>query len=424
MKKIIILVTLVTLLILSSGIGYYLFFIEFNPHIYPDNSYTGSVSSEYTFPFKDSSITLSILIPESTYHGAVDAGSKQLPNVKVDNFVCYADLTNDPLQEDMYTQILDQTETLKNSLNLTDDEYVELLSTFVQSIQYRTKEVFRYPVETIIEKYGDCDDKSTLLAGLLTRADYDAVLLIFDEESHATVGIKTTDMTAYPNTGGYAVIETTGYSYITDRSFRFENGSSLKSTPTVVDVGTGIKTYNSGYQVTAILNYRDKAESQVDLLSIESAAHTKKLEGMENTITQYEARLTSLESSMKTALAEYNSYIDRANRVTSQQKKLNNDVDAKKITYAEYSSAWDMLKTKCEEAVRKAKEASNEYNTYYTQYETLYVEYQPYFSTYTNAYDDYSSKVDEENRYADIYNLIISEPYNRQYVYQTVMCAA
>jgi hypothetical protein len=29
----------------------------------------------------------------------------------------------------------------------------------------------------------------------------------------------------------------------------------------------------------------------------------------------------------------------------------------------------------------------------------------------------------EQNRYVDIYNLIITEPYNREYVYQTVLGA-
>lgn len=392
MKKIII---FAILLILISCTGYALYFLDSNPHIHSDNSYAGSVSSEYTFPFKYSSITLSILVPASTYHGAKNSASKYLPWTKLDGFTYYTYLTNDPLQEEMYAQILDQTETVKRSLDLTDDEYVELLSTFVQSIDYETKVDFRYPVETIVDKYGDCDDKSTLLAGLLTRADYDAVLLVFEEESHATVGIKTTDTTAYPNTGGYAVIETTGYSYVTDRSFKFENGSSLRSTPTVINVGIGTKTYNSGYQVTAILDYRDKAES--------------KIEGVEGTIAQHETRLSSLESSMNTALAEYNSYIDQANSIVSQQKKLNSDLDANKITYAEYSSAWDSLRSKYTDAARKSDAA--------------WKEYQSYFSKYTNSYNDYSNTVSKENRYVDIYNLIISEPYNRQYVYQTVMSA-
>ncbi|HKL97491.1 MAG TPA: hypothetical protein VJ857_02360, partial [Methanocorpusculum sp.] len=103
------------------------------------------------------------------------------------------------------------------------------------------------------------------------------------------------------------------------------------------------------------------------------------------------------------------SYIDQANSIVSQQKKLNSDLDANKITYAQYSSAWDNLRSKYTEAARMSDAA--------------WREYQFYFSTYTNSYDDYSITISKENRYVDIYNLIISEPYNRQYVYQTVIRA-
>ncbi|MEA5037764.1 hypothetical protein SDC9_17462 [bioreactor metagenome] len=420
MKKIILL-ALLLLLIASSG--WYLFIFSSNPQIYPDNTYTDSLSAEYIFPFKDTSITLSISVPASIYHGAKDTGSKYLPYTKITTRKYYADFTNDPLQEDMYAQILTQTETVKQTLDLTEDEYLELLSTFVQSIHYNTKAEYRYPVETIIDKYGDCDDKSILLAGLLIRAGYDAVLLIFDEESHAAVGIKTSDMTAYPDSGGYAVIETTDYSYITDRSFQFEDGSSLSSTPAVVSVGSGAKTYTSGSQITFILNYRDKAAYQIDQLSLEGAEKTENLDEMQGALMEYEIRLSSLESLMKAKISAYNAYVELADSILSRQKTLNKDLHADKITYDAYSSEWETLNASYTEYLNKVDDAYQEYTDYHTQYQTLYSEYQKYYSKYTAAYTDYSSKIGEQNRHIDIYNLIISEPYNREYVYQTVLHA-
>ena len=421
MKKIILPILIAIILILISCTGYYLFYLNSNPHIYPDDSYTGTLTAEYTFPFKDSTVTLDISVPASTYYGAGNAGSKTIPYTKILTLEYYNNIINDPLQEEMYAQILDQTDTIKTSWSLTDDEYVELLATFVQSINYSTKETYRYPVETVIDKYGDCDDKSMLLVGLLIRAGYDAVLLVFEEESHATVGIKTTDTTVYPDTGGYAILETTSYSYVTDRSFTFEDGTSLQSTPVVITAGEGTKTYTAGYQIEAILAYRDKADELIDQLSLTTVSNTDKLEIMEETITQYENDLNSLAALMDAKLSVYNSYIDQANAITAQQKKLNSDYNSNKITYAEYVLQWDILEAEHTELLAAADSARDQYNAYHTEYETLYAEYQTYFSTYTNAYANYSSTVGEQNLYVDIYNIIIGEPYNRQYIYQTVM---
>ena len=423
MKKIIIPVLLVIVLVLLSCTGCYIFFLGSNPQIYPDDSYTGTLTADYAFPFKNSSVTLSVSIPASTYYGAVNSGSKYIPYTKIATFQYYSDIINDPYQDELYQQILDQTDTVKRSRDLTDDEYVELLTTFVQSIPYTTIEVYRYPVETIIDKYGDCDDKSMLLTGLLTRAGYDAVLLVFEEESHATVGIKTTDTTAYPNTGGYAIIETTSYSYVTDGSFRFEDGTTLTSTPAVVHVSEGTKTYGSWAQVDVILDYRDKASSMIDQLSSESTSNTENLELIEETVTGYETRLDALISLMDAALSEYYSYIDQANEVTAQQNQLNRDYNANKISFAEYSRQWDILDAKHTELLATADAIMKEYNAYHAQYKALYVEYGEYFSTYTSTYANYSSTVNEQNWYVDIYNLIITEPYNRQYIYQIVLDA-
>lgn len=420
MKKIIL---LAVLLVIISSAGCYLCILSANPQIYPDNAYTDSLSAEYIFPFKNTSITLFVSVPASIYHGAKDTGSKYLPYTKITSREYYADFTNDPLQEEMYTQILTQTASVKHTLDLTDDEYLELLSTFVQSIHYHTKDEYRYPVETIIDQYGDCDDKSILLAGLLTRAGYDAVLLIFDEESHAAVGIKTADTTAYPDTGGYAVIETTDFSYITDRSFQFEDGSSLSSTPSVISVGTGAKTYTSGSQITVILNYRDKAASLIDRLSREGAEKTEDLDEMEDALTEYEIRLSSLDSSMQTAISAYNTYADLTDSIVSQQKKLNRDLRAGKITDNAYSSEWETLNASYTEYLTKADDAYQNYTAYYAEYQKLYAEYQAYYAAYAASYTDYSSTVSEQNRHIDIYNLIITEPYNREHVYQTVLHA-
>lgn len=424
MKKIIIPILLAVILILIAFIGYSVYYIQENPRIAPDNTYTGNLTANYTFPFKDGTVNLSVSVPASVYYGAAGTQSKTIPYIKISTLSYYADIINDPLQEEMYARILSQTEEVRLPQDLTDDEYLELLATFVQSIHYKTEEDYRYPVETVIDKFGDCDDKSMLLTGLLTRAGFDAVLLVFEEEKHAAVGIKTNDATAYPDTGGYSVIETTDYSYVTDKSFTFEDGTSLESTPVIVSVGTGSKPYTSGYQVEAIIACRDKAEEQISLLSSETESNTGKIESMEETVIGYETKLNAIAALMDEKISAYNAYVDSANTLTADQKKLNREYASYKITYDEYVQQWDLLTAEQTKLLEAAASVMDEYTAYRAEYDTLFEEYEAYFSEYSLTYKTYSSTVGEQNRYVAIYNLIITEPYNREYVYEMVLRAS
>jgi hypothetical protein len=126
---------------------------------------------------------------------------------------------------------------------------------------------------------------------------------------------------------------------------------------------------------------------------------------------------------MQTAISAYNTYADLADSIVSQQKKLNRDLRAGKITDNAYSSEWETLNASYTEYLTKADDAYQNYTAYYAEYQKLYAEYQAYYAAYAASYTDYSSTVSEQNRHIDIYNLIITEPYNREHVYQTVLHA-
>jgi hypothetical protein len=238
---------------------------SYEPHIIPDQSsaeYTKT--NTFTFKFQDITPTISTHISSIIYSGAASEESKSIYEPYDQDQIYYYYFTNDPLQEATYQSILIQSSNYKDLYQLSDDEYVEFLSCFVQSIPYYTEDELNYPIETLWDQRGDCDDKSMLLAGLLTRVGYDVVLLSYDPEEHMTVGIKTESGYAYPNTGGYAVIETTDYSYVTEITDLGDDGTSLTSIPVIIDVGTGTKPYTSGAQVKTILDYKDRADVQID----------------------------------------------------------------------------------------------------------------------------------------------------------------
>lgn len=77
----------------------------------------------------------------------------------------------------------------------SEKESILLALTFVQSLPYAydsdTKgedEYVRYPVETLVDGCGDCEDKVALLAALLYEMEVDFVLLVLPE--HMAIGVR------------------------------------------------------------------------------------------------------------------------------------------------------------------------------------------------------------------------------------------
>ena len=80
------------------------------------------------------------------------------------------------------------------SHSASEKEQINLALTFVQSLPYAydsstkgTDEYLRYPIETLVDGCGDCEDKVALLAALLYEMDVDFILLILPE--HIALGV-------------------------------------------------------------------------------------------------------------------------------------------------------------------------------------------------------------------------------------------
>lgn len=110
-------------------------------------------------------------------------------------------------------------------------EKVSLVLAFVQSLPYTSDSVTtgydeypRFPIETLIDNGGDCEDTSILLASILRSMDYNTVLLTLPE--HMAVGVAVSEelvatwnqdysLSYYTDEFGniYAYAETTGSGY-------------------------------------------------------------------------------------------------------------------------------------------------------------------------------------------------------------------
>ncbi len=101
------------------------------------------------------------------------------------------------LKEDRGYPVIDRLakklQLMAQSNRLSERETVEFITSFVQHFHYRGDgkyEYPRFPIETLVEQGGDCEDTAVLLAALLRSLGYNAVLL--SPEGHMGVGLAVT----------------------------------------------------------------------------------------------------------------------------------------------------------------------------------------------------------------------------------------
>jgi len=148
-------------------------------------------------------------------------------------------------QSKYYPIILKNFHKIKMQYNLDDDQYVELIVNFVQSLPYYTDySLIKYPLTTFTDGCGDCDDKSLLLTAILSQDNYNVSLVIIppgdsEKYGHAMAGIASNSVTF--SKSGYAMIETTKKDSIIGEFPITLNRSNVK----IYKIGQGTKTYET-----------------------------------------------------------------------------------------------------------------------------------------------------------------------------------
>ena len=250
------------------------------------NESTGLLCRQFPFPFQKTNVTVSIRVNASLYYGAKNGDkSATVPEgtVAMDAAPAYyRAFIEDPRQDEMYAELLHTLRAIRQEYRYSDDEYLELLTVFVQSLPYdtvsgtRPDTPARFPAETLVDGTGDCDDKSLLLAGLLAREGYDTALLLFLPEHHMAVGVK--DEGAGYGNSGYLYVETTGVSLIgvvpanLSQSVKYvpagqsSLATPLTSIPLVIREGTGTLVYSSADETAFIAEQKTAVNTKIALL--------------------------------------------------------------------------------------------------------------------------------------------------------------
>ena len=141
---------------------------------------------------------------------------QELPRPPTRNYSVY--ITH-PLDDNVLTILASKLENVASERSFSSYKTVEFVSNFIQSLPYTVDNVTtpydeypRYPIETLVDYGGDCEDTSILLASILYAMRYETVLIQFPH--HMGVGVLGGEGTtgSYYNYNGekYFYIETTG----------------------------------------------------------------------------------------------------------------------------------------------------------------------------------------------------------------------
>jgi len=148
-----------------------------------------TVTQHYEWDYKYSAWFWDLVIPLSLY---VEYWEKPRPYLWDD----WISMAKDPNDDYYIDQMIQQINQAAIEEGFTEKEKVNFVIAFVQSLPYTEDDVTtpwdeypRYPVETLFDRGGDCEDTSILVMALLDRLGYDVALLILEGEDHAAVGI-------------------------------------------------------------------------------------------------------------------------------------------------------------------------------------------------------------------------------------------
>lgn len=179
--------------------------------VYSSDFYTRTYSWTYGYP---QTITLSIPTEYYDYYRNKSHIGKEFDH--------YALSEDDRL---FLGKMIDSFKEQGEKYNFTDDQVVLNIISFVQAMPYTSDYVTtgydeypRYPIETLVDGGGDCEDSAILAAALLLEMGYGVVLI--ELPGHMALGVKGSDNIS----GTYYTYNGERYYYVETTSTNFDIG--------------------------------------------------------------------------------------------------------------------------------------------------------------------------------------------------------
>jgi len=295
----------------------------------------------FSWSFEGADRRLLVQLDAAVYAGADRAEKSVLlfKNLEREQWIpdYYRAFIDETHQEPLYDALLAGLRAERDALGLDADRYAELIVSMVQGLQYRTDPVNlqpKFPIETVHDLDGDCDDKTLLAAALLSREGYDVAMLLFPAEEHMALGIRTNGDTY--GTSGYGFIELTTPSLIGWVPEESAAGMTLTSEPMVVRVGDGTLAYGAGAETDAIRAAYDTAVARSDQLVAQIEESQAALDDFAARVKAERAELERLQASGE--VPEYNARVPGYNEMVVE---YNDAIAAHNALVAEQNEAAD-----------------------------------------------------------------------------------
>jgi predicted transglutaminase-like cysteine proteinase/predicted nucleic acid-binding Zn ribbon protein len=175
------------------------------------------IQVHYEWNYGDGTWTYDMKIPKSTYEYY-----KTVDRKKIHNYSYYVTDTTD---DEYLTGLAAKFREAAEQENYSDLDMVKTIIFFVQNLQYVDDKVEtgydeypKFPLETLADEGGDCEDSAILLASLLRELGYGTVLIQFQD--HMAVGVKGEDSIS----GSYYEVDGIRYFYVETTSTGWEIG--------------------------------------------------------------------------------------------------------------------------------------------------------------------------------------------------------
>ena len=171
--------------------------IELNPSVSSDET----VTRQYEWSYDGDSFRLTLPIPKDIYDYYSD-----MERAPIEDYSIYVTHPDDDAE--LVYPLAVELKRLAVQKGYDSEETVNFAASFVQNLKYPTvpekEEYPNYPVETLFDKGGDCEDTAILAAALLEAMGHDVVLIRFTspiegEAGHMAVGVAVTGVS-----GGYS----------------------------------------------------------------------------------------------------------------------------------------------------------------------------------------------------------------------------
>jgi len=111
----------------------------------------------------------------------------------------------DPALTPLYDSINSEIDRIVAENGYTETDRLNLIVAYIRSIEFADSDILvaKYPIQTVVDGTGDCDDTSLLLAGVLQNAGYDSATMIYclveegKSYDHGVAGIKLNTSETY-----------------------------------------------------------------------------------------------------------------------------------------------------------------------------------------------------------------------------------